>query len=72
MSAEARRTIAKTPSEPRRSIATAGPRSAPFAVTDPPEYASSVGSGCDSRVSQCVKLSLLHSDDITTFLSVLA
>ena len=33
MSAEASRTIAKTPSEPIRSIAAAEP-SAPFAVTD--------------------------------------
>ena len=36
VSAEASRTIAKTPFEPMRSIAAAEP-SAPFAVTDPLE-----------------------------------
>ena len=43
---EASHTIAKTPFKPMRSIAAAEP-SAPFAVTDLSEYASSVGIGCD-------------------------
>ena len=47
MSAETRRTIAKASSEPIHSTAAADP-SEPFAVTDPPEYVSSAGSGYDS------------------------
>ena len=48
MSAEARRTTAKTSSGPIRSIAAAADPSAPFAMTGPSEYLSSARSGCDS------------------------